>query len=46
VAILLSYATARLLLTGDAEAREEEYLANGPYMRSFIVVRVQKHKTA
>ena len=31
VAILLTYGTARLLLAGDAEAREEEYMANGSY---------------
>jgi beta-lactamase superfamily II metal-dependent hydrolase len=31
VAILLSYATARILLAGDAEAREEEYMVGGPY---------------
>ncbi len=31
IAILLSYATARVLLAGDAEAREEEYMAGGPY---------------
>jgi beta-lactamase superfamily II metal-dependent hydrolase len=31
VAILLSYGTARVLLAGDAEAREEEYMAGGPY---------------
>jgi beta-lactamase superfamily II metal-dependent hydrolase len=31
VAILLSYGTARVLLAGDAEAREEEYMASGPY---------------
>jgi beta-lactamase superfamily II metal-dependent hydrolase len=30
IAILLSYATARVLLAGDAEAREE-YMAGGPY---------------
>jgi hypothetical protein len=30
VAILLSYGTARVLLAGDAEANEEEYVANGP----------------
>ena len=34
VAILLTYSTARPLLAGDAEAREEEYMADGPYMRS------------
>jgi competence protein ComEC len=31
VAILLSYGTACVLLAGDAEAREEEYMAGGPY---------------
>ncbi len=34
VAILLTYGTARVLLAGDAEAREEAYVANGPYTRS------------
>ena len=29
VAILLSYGTARVLLAGDAEAREEEYMGSG-----------------
>jgi beta-lactamase superfamily II metal-dependent hydrolase len=33
VAILLTYGTARVLLAGDAEAREEEYMAGDPYMR-------------
>jgi competence protein ComEC len=33
VAILLSYGTTRVLLAGDAEAREKEYMANGPYTR-------------
>jgi hypothetical protein len=33
VAILLTYGTARVLLAGDAEAREEEYMANGSYTR-------------
>jgi len=27
---LLTYGTARILLAGDAEANEEEYMANGP----------------
>jgi beta-lactamase superfamily II metal-dependent hydrolase len=31
VAILLTYGSARILLAGDAEAREEEYMANGSY---------------
>jgi hypothetical protein len=30
VAILLSNGTASMLLAGDAEAREEEYMAGGP----------------
>jgi beta-lactamase superfamily II metal-dependent hydrolase len=34
VAILLSYGTARALLAGDVEAKEEEYMANGSYTRS------------
>ena len=33
VAILLSYGTVRVLLAGDAEAREEEYIANRCYTR-------------
>jgi hypothetical protein len=32
VATLLTYGTARILLAGDAEANEEEYMANGPYI--------------
>jgi beta-lactamase superfamily II metal-dependent hydrolase len=27
---MLTYGTARVLLAGDAEANEEEYMANGP----------------
>jgi beta-lactamase superfamily II metal-dependent hydrolase len=34
VAILFAYATARVLLAGDAEAREEANMATGPYTRS------------
>ena len=34
VAILLTYGTTRILLAGDAEAREEEYMAGGSYTRS------------
>jgi competence protein ComEC len=33
VAILLTYGTARVLLAGDAEAREEVYMASGTYTR-------------
>jgi hypothetical protein len=33
VAILLTYGAARVLLAGDAEATEEEYIASGSYTR-------------
>jgi competence protein ComEC len=46
VAILLTYGTARILLAGDAEANEEEYMANGPYTGPLTMVRVSKYKTA
>jgi competence protein ComEC len=44
VAILLSYGTARVLLAGDAEAKEEEYMASGPYTGPLTVIKVQNHK--
>ena len=31
VALLLTYGLARVLLAGDAEAKAEEYMANGPH---------------
>ena len=34
VAILLTYGAACVLLAGDAEAREEEYMARSPCTRS------------
>ena len=40
VAILLSYGRARILLAGDAEAGEEEYMANGPYTGHLTVIKV------
>ena len=43
VAILLTYGTARVLLAGDAEAREEEYMANGPYSGPLTVLKVTHH---
>ncbi len=43
VAILLTYGTARVLLAGDAEAREEEYMANGPYTGPLTVLKVTHH---
>ena len=45
VAILLSYGTARVLLAGDAEAREEEYMASGPYTGPLTVLNVPKLHT-
>ncbi len=45
VAILLSYGSARVLLAGDAEAREEEYMANGPYTGPLTVINVPKLHT-
>ena len=45
VAILLSYARARILLAGDAEAREEEYMASGPYTGPLTVLNVPKLHT-
>jgi competence protein ComEC len=46
VAILLSYGTARVLLAGDAEAREEEYMALGPYSGPLTVINVPKVHTS
>jgi len=31
--MLLTYSTARVLLAGDAEVREEEYMVSGHYAR-------------
>ena len=45
VAILLTYGTARILLAGDAEANEEEYMANGPYTGPLTIVNVPKPHT-
>jgi competence protein ComEC len=43
VAILLSYGAGRVLLAGDAEAREEEYMAGGPYTGPLTVLKVTHH---
>ena len=40
MAILLSYGRARVLLASDAEAREEEYMASGPYTGPLTVINV------
>jgi competence protein ComEC len=45
VAILLPYGPAHILLAGDAEAREEEYMANGPYTGPLTVIKVPKLHT-
>ena len=45
VAILLSYGTARELLASDSDAREEEYMANGPYTEPLTVINVPKLHT-
>jgi hypothetical protein len=45
VAILLTYGMARVLLAGDAEGREEEYMASGPYTGALTVVNVPNYKT-
>jgi beta-lactamase superfamily II metal-dependent hydrolase len=34
VAILESYCTARVLLAGDAEAKEQKHMVGGSYTRS------------
>jgi beta-lactamase superfamily II metal-dependent hydrolase len=44
VAILLTYGTARILLAGDAEANEEEYMANGSSTGPLTSVLVQIYK--
>jgi competence protein ComEC len=43
VAILLTYGTARVLLAGDAEEKEEEYMANGPYAGPLTILKVSHH---
>ena len=45
MAILLTYGTARILLAGDAEANEEEYMANGPYTGPLTINNVPKLHT-
>jgi competence protein ComEC len=44
VAILLTYGTARRMRAGDAEANEEEYMANGPYTGPLTSVLVLIYK--
>jgi hypothetical protein len=42
---MLTYGTARVLLAGDAEANEEEYIANGPYTGPLTIINVPKLHT-
>lgn len=43
VSVLLTYGEARILLAGDAEEGEEEYMANGPYTGPLTVLKVNHH---
>lgn len=43
VSLLLTYGTARILLAGDAEEEEEEYMANGRYTGPVTVLKVDHH---
>ncbi len=43
VGILLTYARARVLLAGDAEAAGEEYMANGYYTGPLTLLKVTHH---
>ena len=45
VAILLTCGTARILLAGDAEANEEEYMANDPYTGPLTIINIPKLHT-
>jgi hypothetical protein len=43
---LLIHGIARILLAGDAEANEEEYMANGPYTGPLtMIINVPNPKT-
>jgi len=43
VALLLTYGSARILLAGDAEANEEEYMASGSYTGPLSLLKVTHH---
>ena len=43
IGILLTYGAARVLLAGDAEAKEEAYMANGPYTGPLTVLKITHH---
>jgi len=42
---MLTYGTARVLLASDAEANEEEYMANGPYTGPLTIFNVPRLHT-
>jgi competence protein ComEC len=39
---IFTYGTARVLLAGDKEGREEEYMASGPYTGPLTLINVSK----
>ena len=43
VATLLTFGTARILLAGDAEKKEEEYMSNGSHTGLLTVLKVNHH---
>ncbi len=43
VALLLAFGEARVLITGDAENRAEEYMSTGPFTGPVTVLRVGHH---
>ena len=43
VGILLTHGAARILLAGDAEAKSEEYMANGPYTGPLTILKITHH---
>ena len=43
--LLRASGTARDLLVGDAEVREEQYMAGGPYTRPLALINVPKLHT-
>lgn len=45
VATLLTFGSARLLLTGDAESKEEEYMSNGSHSGPLTVVKIATYTT-
>lgn len=43
IGLLLTFGSARVLLAGDAEAKSEEYMANGPNTGPLTVLKVTHH---